>query len=131
MSENNPDSDDLDELREKTSMGSRVEEETVVDEEEAFRETIVEILEEIDAGERSKTLSARDERLMALFVAIDETDRSEELGAALAEDLNANIDQYDRSALMLLAMRAGLEHAAPETLEELRGAVGEYAQRQI
>ena len=99
-----------------------------------FQRAIVRALSALEDGDRAKTVSTRDEALMAFLVALEEcpTERAA-VGRALAETVDRDLDpgSLDRSTIVRLAVRAGLETAAPEAWETLRAAVGEHARRRI
>ena len=99
-----------------------------------FQLAIVDALAALEDGERAKTVSTRDESLMAFLLALDECPQEREaVGEALASAVDREIDpaSIDRSTIVRLAVRAGLSAAAPDQWESLRVAVGEHARRRI
>lgn len=125
--------DDLAALREQTDHGDRLEEAATDDSREEFRDTIAEELRAIDAGERQKTVSVWDADLAALSTALDEhPEHTQAIGEALREAFDATgEDDPDRSEVLRRALRLGLREAAPEYVEELRGAVRDHATRDL
>lgn len=139
-------SDDLDdelaELRERTSHGSRLDEAADEDRQRELVDALVDQLEAIDESEAAKTVSVWDGTLAALFqtlappddVEADEfADERADLAAALRDrlDLEEADGEPDRSELIRLTLRAGLAAAGPEYLEALREAVRERATKNI
>lgn len=125
--------DDLAALREQTDHGDRLEEAATDDSRGEFRDTIAEELRAIDAGERQKTVSVWDADLAALSTALDEhPEHAQAVGEALREAFDATAeDDPDRSEVLRRALRLGLREAAPEYVEELRGAVRDHATRDL
>jgi len=94
---------------------------------------MVALLADIEAGDTSKTLSVRDARLTALVRALEETDHLDEVGTELQEALGreTDADEIDRSEVLRLAVRLGLQEAAPETLDTARDAYARHATEQF
>ena len=100
----------------------------------AFQAAILNALSALEDGERAKTVSTRDESLMAFLVALDECpEERAAVGQALGHALDRDIDaeHVDRSTIVRLAVRAGLSTAAPDQWETLRAAVGEHARQRL
>jgi hypothetical protein len=120
--------DELEKLREQTDPGTRAEAESEEPEDD-LEDAIVDVLGSIEAGETSKTLSVRDDRLAALILGLEDTAELDGIGKAL----NANLEQtdsdedFDRSEVIRLAIRVGLNEAAPEVVETARDAYGRHA----
>lgn len=125
--------DELEELREQTDVGTRAESLESDDQPPALEDAMVELLADIEAGDISKTLSVRDARLTALVRALEETDGLDDLGIKLQEALgrDADVDEMDRSEVLRLAVRLGLQEAAPETLDAARDAYARHATEQF
>jgi len=121
-------SDDLDELRRQTETGTRAQGESPADESDGLEDAIVDLLAAIEDGEESKTLSVRDARLAALVKGLEEADELDGVGNALRSELDreANGDA-DRSEVLRLAVRLGLQEAAPEVLDAARDASARHA----
>ena len=127
---------DLEELRQQTQRTDRLAEpaQPAGDDEDELVEELVESLAAIDSGEQAKTFAARDASVTALLTTLaDREDDRHEVGTALQEALGRDIDpsELDRSELVRLAVRLGLREAAPEYLEALADASGEYARRNV
>lgn len=125
-------SDDLEELKRKTQRGDRndeVENELSRD----FVDEIVEAIEDVDCGDRPKTIAVRDRPIAALLVALDESDdEMKNVGHALEECLGRDLStEFDRSEIARLAFRVGLETVAPEKMAELSDAIGRHAQQNL
>lgn len=122
--------EELQELREQTDVGTRIQGKRSADDAEAILEdTIVDILGAIDDGEVSKTLSLRDERLTALLRGLEETGNLDDVGNELREELGREHtdEAIDRSEALRLAVRVGLQEAAPDTVEAARDAYARHA----
>lgn len=125
--------DDLEELRKQTDVGTRAQSSPSKDESTAVEDAMVELLTDIDDGSVSKTLSVRDERLTALVRALEETGDIADVGASLQSELgrDTDTDEIDRSELLRLAVRLGLQEATPEVLDSARDASARYASEQF
>ncbi|WP_050033691.1 hypothetical protein [Halorubrum halophilum] len=122
--------DELEELREQTDHGSRLDTASDETNRTEFRESIAEHLSEIDAGERQKTLSAWDGPLAAFVAALEEdqhADRREAIADALGEELGVDVNDPKKSELLALTLRVGFQEVAGEDLEPLREALREDA----
>lgn len=119
--------EELDELREATERGDRLQEDARHEATAAFRKGVVEMLNELEAGERQKTVSVWDGGLAAFVGALEETGDLEPVGVALQETLNQEADPngIDRSEVLRLALRLGFREAAPEYLDAAREVVQE------
>lgn len=116
---------ELEELREQTTRNNRLSEQA---NEPDFIEQIVAMLDDVDSGERGKILSLYDPQLAALIYALETDDRRfNEVIGALQETANRQIDTEDvgRTELLKLAVRIGLQEAAPELLEDAQTAVSQ------
>ena len=126
---------DLEELRQQTQRTDRLAEPgTEDDDEEELVEALVDALETIDDGEQAKTFAARDTSVTALLMTLDDREADlEAVGTSLQEALGREIDRsaLDRSEIVRLAVRLGLREAAPEYLDLLADASGEYARRNV
>lgn len=124
---------DLEELRQQTQRTDRLAEPSPSeDENDELLEALVDALGDIDSGEQAKTFAARDASVTALLSTL--ADREEDLeavGTSLQGALDRDIDrdELDRSEIVRLAVRLGLREAAPEYLDLLADASGEYARR--
>ena len=125
-------SDDLEELRKKTERGDR-NDEIRTEADSAFVDELVDAIEAVDSGERPKTVAVRDQPVAALLATLDEDDAEmTAVGNALEEALGRERSEgFDRSEIVRLAVRVGLETATPEQTEQLSDAVGRHAQQNI
>lgn len=114
----------LDELRDEMGSGTKLDQE--LPQAQAFSELIEEKLEEVEDGELAKTISLYDPNMAAALAALEEDlDRQQEVVEALQTELDREIqtDDIDRTKILKLAVRAGLESAETELLDELVEAV--------
>ena len=122
------DDDELAALREQTSQGDRIDEASESANQQEFIENIVAELEAIEGGEKQKTLSVWDGHLAAFIRALEENpDRLETVGHGLQQRLDVDESEVDRSELLRLALRLGLQQAAPEEFEAIREAAKQQA----
>lgn len=126
---------ELEELRQQTQRTDRLAEpDAREDGTEDLVEDLVEAIGAIDSGEQAKTFAARDESVTALLSTLDDRQHDlEAVGTALQGALGREIetDSLDRSEIVRLAVRLGLREAAPEYLDLLADASGEYARRNV
>lgn len=123
----------LQELRDETQRGNRLDEDSPTDH-PTFVDEIVGALDEVEAGERAKTLSFYDPRMAAVFAALDaRPSRQAELVTALQEYLDRPVDtsDIDRTQVLRLAVRAGIEAADPDLLADAKTASSERAEREF
>lgn len=114
----------LDELREEMESGTKLDQEPP--QAQAFSELIEEKLGEVEDGELAKTISLYDPNMAAALAALEEDlDRQQEVVEALQTELDREIqtDDIGRTEILKLAVRAGLESAETELLDELVEAV--------
>jgi len=119
--------DELAELRAQSERGSRLEED---DSEEAdLVDDIVAALAAIENGDQRKTIALRDQSAAALLTALMENpERSKQVGDDLREALDRDVDEeYDRSEIVRLALRVGLQHASSGVVDDLQAAHQEHA----
>ena len=122
------DDDELAALREQTSQGDRIDEASESANQQEFVENIVAELEAIEEGEKQKTVSVWDGHLAAFIRALeDDPDRLESVGHGLQQRLDVDESEVDRSELLRLALRLGLQQAAPEEFEAIREAAKQQA----
>lgn len=124
---------ELEELREQTTRGSRLEtpadhSEEIADE-DPFVDRLVETMIAVERGDVPKSLSLRDDTLSALLRTLDEDDaRLEQVADQLADQLDEDLEgAVDRSLVLRLAIRVGLHEAAPDLVDEVRSARAEAA----
>lgn len=125
--------EELEQLRQQTDVGTRAESPTPGDQAPELEDAMVALLAAVEAGEVSKTLSVRDARLTALVRALEETGDLDDVGTALQEGLGRGVDAdgVDRSEVLRLAVRLGLQEAAPEILDTARDAYTHHASEQF
>lgn len=127
--------EELQQLREQTDKSDRLDEAAESTETQDLQETIERHLEDIEDGDRQKTLSVWDGELAALFAALEESEHEDDLitvGEALREEFEISDDSVpDRSEVLRLTLRLGLREAAPEYTDALREAVRNHASRSI
>lgn len=126
---------DLEELRQQTQRTDRLAEpEETGEEGDELQDELVAALGAIESGEQAKTFAARDATVTALLTTLDGNEEAlEEVGVALQEALGRDVDPeaLDRSEIVRLAVRLGLQEAAPEYLDALAEASAEHARRNV
>jgi uncharacterized protein YpuA (DUF1002 family) len=123
-------SEDIEELKEQTQAGSRVTAAAEQESKQPLRKLVIDELEAIDSGER-KTLAIRDESLSALFNALEnDPDEMQRVLEALAKELDRDVDDTNKSELLRLAARVGLQEVVPEAWDEVLEARKEMVARQ-
>lgn len=124
--------DELEQLREQTDRGSRIEEAAGQEAQRELAQAIQEALEEIEDGDQQKTLSAWDGPLAALMIALDERpDDFERIVTGIEREHGIDIEDPKRSEVLAQLMRVGLQETAPDVAEALRDAVQEHATRSL
>jgi hypothetical protein len=122
------DDDELRRLREQTAGGDRLDDAGTQERQRALVESLVDALDDVDQGDRSKTVSVWDGPTAAYLAALDdEPEARADLADGLADQLDQSVDDPDRSDLLRLLIRVGLRTAAPEHVDALREAVREQA----
>lgn len=116
--------DKLEELRDEESTGNRLDRDDPQSQ-PAFADVLEEALESIDQGESSNTITAYDPKLAAIFQALEEDDRMDDIFDQLQEayDGNSGLQNPSRSALIRLAVRVGFQEGSDGILDELEEAV--------
>jgi hypothetical protein len=127
-----PDDEDLASLRKQTSQGDRLDEAAAEKEQQALIEAIGTELDAIENGEQQKTVSVWDGHLAAFIRALEaHPEHLEEVGQGLQRQLDVDSGEIDRSTVLRLAVRLGLQEAAPEEFESLREAVRKQATKNL
>ena len=123
--------ENLDQLREQSQRGSRLQESD--ESETELVDELVVALEEIESGDRRKTIAVRDKPVAALLKTLDDNpDDITAVGQALQQALGRDTDEeFDRSEISRLAFRVGLQEAAPEYMEQLQDAHAEHMKDQL
>lgn len=120
--------DSLDELRAQTQRGDRIQDEA---DQGDFGSRVQAQLDAIEAGDKSHTVSAYDQRLAAVLHALDASNGAlEECVGELQERLGRRRDASDanRSELVKYALRFALQEVDEERYDAAKGAYGEWSQ---
>jgi hypothetical protein len=119
---------DLEQLREQTEHGDRIDAVATENERADLKGSILDELDAIDAGDQQKTVSIWDGPVAAYIRALEEhPEQLENVGHALQQRLDLDEDEVDRAAVLRLALRVGLREATPKQYETLEDAVREQA----
>ncbi len=120
---------DLDELKRQTAHGDRLNAEADNDARLELKETILDELAQIDASEKQKTVSIWDAPTAAYVRAlVEHPEHREEVGQSLRRQLDVDAEgSIERSELVRLALRLGLQQANADKFEILGEAVRERA----
>lgn len=123
--------DDLEQLREQSERGSRLQDDT--DPDSTLTEEITVMLSEIEDGDRTKTIAVRDQPMAALLAALDQdAEAMTEVGQALQDTLDRDpSEEFDRSEIARLLMRVGLQQSAPDRMSELQDAIAEHTRQRM
>jgi hypothetical protein len=123
--------ENLDQLREQSQRGSRLQESD--ESETELVDELVVALEEIESGDRRKTIAVRDKPVAALLKTLDDNpDDITAVGQALQQALGRDTnEEFDRSEISRLAFRVGLQEAAPEYMKQLQDAHAEHMKDQL
>jgi len=131
------DETDLDALRQRTETGSRLQEDatasaTAEDEIDPLRQALVVALAERQQAGSQRTVSFWDGELAGLLDALEShPERLRAVGVALQEALGRDLDPdaIDRSEVVQLATRLGIQEADPDLVESWREAVADSAKQ--
>jgi hypothetical protein len=128
-----PDEDDIEELRQATDHGSRIDEESGEAREQELVEAVLAELVAFEEDDRQKTVSVWDGEVAALIAALESTGQLSVMGQQLAEARGVETDEsdFERSDVLRLALRHGLEQGAPDAWEALEKAVKDHATRNL
>jgi len=120
--------DNLEDLRQRTDRGSRLDEAANELDHQDLVERLVTELEAMDAGEKQKTVSVWDEH-MAAVIRVLETDEDlrEDVVSDLSDALDADPDGSDRSTVLRLTLRLGFHTASPDVMDAVEDAARERA----
>lgn len=100
--------------------------------EDTLKAAIVEAFDAIEDGERSKTLSVRDDQLAALVHGVEADDRLDGVGEAFANELDREpADEYDRSEVLRLALRYAFHDVTEDVVETATEAQAEHVADQF
>lgn len=123
---------EIEDLRQSTTPSTYVEEQ--LDEEpEELQSDLLEALQEMDEGELPKVIAVRDRHTTALLRALEET---EEGLALLGHTLESSLgrqqsSEFDRSQVLRLAIRLGLQEGAPSYFAQLEDAAAQHARQNL
>jgi hypothetical protein len=131
-----PDDEDIDleELKQQTSHGDRLDSDADNDERQELKAAILTELTAIDEGAKQRTVSIYDGSTAALIHALDDNPQQRtEIGNALRRqlDIDGDGEPVERSELVRYALRLGFKQADPETFELLREAVQKHATQDL
>jgi len=119
---------DLEELRQRTDHGTRLDEADSELNHQDLVERLVAELEAMDDGEKQKTVSVWDEHMAAVIRVLEsDEDLREEVVSELADALGADPDASGRSTVLRLALRLGFSTASPDLMEAVEDAARERA----
>lgn len=125
-----PMSDDanLEELKAQTSQGDRIDQEADQDRQHQLVDAFVDEMEAIDAGDQQKTVSLWDGNLAAFVRGLEANpEELQAVGHSLQRRFDIDESDVDRSEVLRLALRLGLQEAAPDQFEVLREAARKHA----
>lgn len=127
------DEDDLSDLRDASRQTSRLDEPDRGDDVDDFQDALVDVLAAIDAGEQQPVMSIRDAPLAALLnVLEDRPDERDRIGRDLERHLDRQpSEEYDRSQLVRLLARVGLQEGVPDVWADLADAQATHAKRSL
>lgn len=123
--------DEVKELREQTETTSRAQQQP--DDEPDLVASIADHLAAVENGEKENTFAVRDDAIVALLAALDDDpEQIQRVGEAFAEYLDREISEdYDRSEIVRLAIRAGLTAVVPEIYDDLADAQAQRARENV
>jgi hypothetical protein len=135
MSDSDDGNVDLESLREQTETGNRLQEDAAnadTEDADAFKQTLIAALAERQEAGSQRTVSFWDGELAGLLDALEsDPERLRAVGVALQEALGRDPDPeaIDRSEIVQLAARFGIQEADPDLVGSWREAVGEAARQ--
>jgi hypothetical protein len=90
-------------------------------------------LREVENGEQSKMIGFRDQSIAALLLALEKhEDDFEYIGNELKKSLDqTEQERFNRSEIIRLAVRAGLQQVAPDYYERLTAAAVEHTRKSL
>jgi len=126
------DADSLEDLRQQSENTDRVS--AATDEQSSLEDDLLDHITGVKEGDEATQVGVRDSRLVALANTLDEReDDYDEVVSGLEEVVESTPDLQagTKSYLLALLARAGLQECAPDVLDEVEGAVAEYAKREL
>lgn len=126
--------DDVEDIIEQSKQQDRATTETAaqsVEQTLGIDEAAAEAFKQIDDGDLAINITVRDERLAALFEALEETDSITEI----EQDANDAIDRDEdaegnKASLARALLRVGFAEVAPEAIEKASEGYGTYLDKQ-
>jgi hypothetical protein len=121
--------EDLQDLKEQTTGGDRIDSEADSDTRAELTDAILEQYQALEAGEKQETVSVWDQDIAALLFTLDDADGEyqDHLAEALSEKLDRSAsDDPDRSEVIRLALRVGLREAPDHIRQAHRQAAREH-----
>jgi len=110
---------DAEELLQNSKANTRVSGSTA--EPPSLDDAVAEALQRVDDGDLSSNLTMRDDRLAALFAALDETGELKELNDTLHDRLDLEERRsVSKSNVLSMLVRVGLQETDPEILDSGR-----------
>jgi hypothetical protein len=93
-------------------------------------EAVADALGAIGAGDQHPNITFRDENMVALLQALEETSDLSEIVEQASERTSRDADSTDRSEACRQLLRVGLREIDPDVLDDAEDGVRLYAQRQ-
>lgn len=119
------DDKDLDQLRQQTESGDRIDEASNNEDRRELTDAILKEIQRFDNTDDQPTVSVWDQQVAAFLEALDD-DRAAAIGEQLADRVGVNVDEYSESTIMKLALRVGFDACAPDEWEAARDARREH-----
>jgi len=124
------DSDDLDDLLDKSKNQSRTNTEPKAEKNQqstqSLDEAVADALHRIDDGDLHRNTTIRDENLAALFEALDQTGQLENIQRKAEVALDQDGDDVTRAAAARKLVRVGLAEVSPEVLANAKSGREQY-----
>lgn len=121
--------DDIDELREQTETGSRIEQNASNDTGGELQAAISAELDAIENGDDSPNLTVRDRNMAALLRALEARGELDDLGVAMDQALGHSPgDDYKKADIGRKALRLALRDVDEDLLTTLEDAVAAQIQ---
>jgi hypothetical protein len=121
MSDSGSGDNSLEELREATEGGSKIED---TDPEQEFVELLGEELESMDNSRGNLNLTVNDPEMWALFQALEKDD---ERYRAFREELSVDLESESRGVVLRALLRRGVADADGQLADEMREALATRA----
>lgn len=124
--------EEIHELRRSTTRNMHVDTIKPRDKEN-LQDNIYTAICEVESGDHSSMIGFRDQSISALLLALERQENGlDQLGRRLEHSLGQeDSDSFDRSKILRLAIRVGLQQAARDHFERLTAAKLEYTRRNL